>query len=370
MSRVLKVKEDYPRSSVIPYAEFGIMRLNYRDGNKEVVANQFARLNTTSVPDSLKFHAYYYQGETHLNNGEYGKAIQLFEHIPEKHPEYLFAKHSQAIAQVFNKNLNLALEALEKVIRVIPKTKAEEEIINRSYVFMGYIYYEDFEGHKRVLSKAVSALRQVPATSFYYIDALLGLAWCGLSASQWNDCRNVCENLKATTPLPIIHCEADLLVGYCDMVDKKYVEALDIFRDIKTRINKIKQPRELKKNSEALEYDDNRSLYYEVAAKVNDLALTRQSSIAIKQIDSLKVHQMEFQKKIYDYFLFAHDFKRKSLFARSIDNVRDEAEYAIIKLDKIILGKTIKKKLKNTVKKADKIESEIEKLQEELEDLK
>ncbi|MCX7727570.1 MAG: hypothetical protein N2053_12065, partial [Chitinispirillaceae bacterium] len=92
-----KMKEMYPRSAAVPFSDLGLMRIYYRDGNFGAVEEQFNELNKLGVPDSIKYHAYYYMGQTEMKKGNFAKAKQLFEFIPETHPDYVFAQHSAAV---------------------------------------------------------------------------------------------------------------------------------------------------------------------------------------------------------------------------------------------------------------------------------
>lgn len=361
-----KTKKNFPRSVVVPYADLGLLRLHYRNGNSEGVINQFAKLNTSTVPDSLKFHAYYYQGESYIRDGEYRKAIQLLSMIPENHPEYIFGQHSLAVAHALNDNLSLSIEALDNVIQMTPKNKSQQEVINRSFVFLGYIFYEGLGGQKRALSKAVSALRKVPVTSYFYEDALLGLAWCGLTASQWTDCINACNALRTVSKKAVNHCEADLLEAYCNMVNKKYVEALNILARADKTLKDLVPPSENEKSASTLEYDNNRSIYYEIASEANGLALTSQSSFVIQKIDSLRVPQTEFENKLKDHYIFIEEFKRRSFFARNIENIRNDVEYALAKAEKMAGQRAIDRTLEKAAREAEKVDTDLKKLEEEL----
>ncbi|MGD9202602.1 MAG: tetratricopeptide repeat protein, partial [Chitinispirillia bacterium] len=249
-----RTKQDFPRSDVVPLADLGLLRLHYRDENYEAVANQYAKINSSSAPDSVKYHAYYYMGETHLRQGAYNKAIELFDLIPGDHPEYPFAQHSLAIASISADNPERAVQALDNVIQLTPKTKAQEEIINRSFVFIGYIYYEGI-GTEKAPGKAVSALRKVSPNSYYYEDALLGIAWTALKASQWADCIEASKKLASVTKRDVIKAEAGLLEGYCYLLDKSYDAAVDVLRSASQTINNVQAPSEEEKNKAKMEYE-------------------------------------------------------------------------------------------------------------------
>lgn len=364
-----ETKKTYPRSVVVPYADLGQMRLFYREGNSSGVANQFSKLNTASVPDSLKYHAYYYMGLQHIKDGEYQKAIQVLDLIPEDHPEYIFGQHSLGVACALADNVGRSIEAWDNVVQMQPKNKDQEEIINRTFVFLGYVFYEGLGGQERALSKAVSALRKVPPTSYYYEDALIGLAWTALKASQWADCIAACDQLMTISKKPALQCEGMLLKGYCFMMDKKYVEAVNILTPAAAKINKAMSPSESEKNAAKMEYDNNRGNYYEIASKTNELALTSQSSFVLQQIDSLHTPQMEYQKKLRKFYIFEDEFSRRGFFARNIETVRDDIEYALAKAEKMAGTKAIDKTLEKAQEETKDIDQDLEKLQKELEQL-
>lgn len=362
-------KKLYPRSVIVPFADLGIMRIHYRDGNYSAVRNQFALLNTATVPDSIKFHAYYYMGQTHIKEGEYKKAIQLFELIPDTHPEYVFAQHSLAVASALTDNLGRAIEALDNTVQVQPKTQEESEIINRSFIFLGYIFYEGLGGQERALSKAVSALRRVPANSYYYEDALLGLAWTALKAHQWTDCINACRTLTNVSKKPSIQAEALLLEAYTNMMDKRYAEAASLLHVAMDKINNADVPTEEEKNARKLEYDNNRGNYFEIAAKANQLALSAQSSLSLTQIDSLVVPQQQTAAKLKSHYKYLDEFARRSFFARNIETVKADVEYALANAERMAGQQKSQQTIIKAQEKIEDYDEQIKKLQEELEEM-
>ena len=145
---LIKIGRDYKKSDAVTYAALAVMRLHYRNGKSGSVNKMFNYLNTSQTPDSLKYHAYYYQGEQYIRDGEYQKAIELLKNIPEKHPQYIFAQHSLAVAYALNDEMGSVPDVLYNIIQMTPKNKAEEEVVNRSRVFLGFILYVGRGGQK------------------------------------------------------------------------------------------------------------------------------------------------------------------------------------------------------------------------------
>ncbi len=364
-----QTKDEYPKSVVVPYSDLGMMRVYYRDNNSAAVANQFSRLNSPTAPDSLKYHAFYIMGEQHIRDGNYQKAIQLFDLIPEMHPEYVFAQHSRAVAFALSNSMEMAINALENCVQSIVQTKAQEEIVNRSYVFLGYIFFEGLGGEERALSKAVTALRKVPKNSVYYTDALLGLAWTALKAQQWVDCINAAQELKNRSDNLVLQAEGSLLEAYCAMVQKNYAEAVAILEPAAQKIESASAPSESELAEAKDEYSRNRQNYREIAQRSRDLALTKQTSAVLSSVDSLHGEQRQTKEQIEEFIHLNDQFARREFFARNIPQVREDIEYALAKAQKLAGSRDLEKYQEKAVEKTEELDEEMEKLKEQLEQL-
>ena len=359
-----KVKETYPEGEVIPYADLGLMRIHYRNNDFPQASNQFVELNKPGVPDSLRFHGTYIMGQIYLQNGELRKALQAFAIIPETHPDYIFAQHAAAVTHaVLGSDIKDVISALENVINTAPKTKQAQEMVNRSYLFMGFIFYEE-----NALSKAVTALRQVPSNSYYYEDALLGLAWTALKARQWNDCISVGKTLQNTTQHPVLRAEGLLLQAYGQMLQKDYPKSLELLKSANAICEKLSPPEEDSLNVHALRYDNNRLAYAQLAERVEGYSQIGQTSHLTAVLDSLKNKSTEFVKGFHEHQRYRHEFQRSSFFSRTIDQVKEDVEYAMAKVQKIMgvggAGKAVDKKAAEQSKELD---AEIERLKKEME---
>jgi len=305
-------------------------------------------------------------GQIYLQNGELRKALQAFSVVPENHPDYIFAQHAAAVTHaVLGSDIKDVIAALENVINTTPKTKQAQEMVNRSYLFMGFIFYEE-----NALSKAVTALRQVPSNSYYYEDALLGLAWTGLKARQWNDCINVGRSLQNTSQHPVVRTEGMLLQSYGYLLQKDYPKALEILRSAYALCDKLERPVEDSLNVHTLQYDNNRSQYARLAERVEGYSQIGQTSHLTAVLDSLKNKSTEFVKGFHDHQRYRHGFQRATFFARTIDQVKEDVEYALATVQKIMgmtgAGSAADKKAAEQSKELD---AEIERLKKEMENI-
>lgn len=361
-----QTKQRFSRSAAVPFADLGLMKVYYREDNFLMVEQQFNELNKLGVPDSIKFHGYYVMGESELKKGNHSKAKQLFDLIPDTHPDYVFAQHSAAVCDALNDNIEGAISALENCIQFVPSTKPQEEIINRSFVFLGFIFYEDLTKQEGPLAKAVTALRAVPKTSFYYPDALLGLGWTALKARQWGDCISAGQELVSIADNPVLKAEGSLLQAYAHMIQKNYSNAVGLLSTAFNDLQNYSGPQQEELSSKDLDYQDVRSKYSELASNASELSKARQSSIVISQIDSLHNFQKDYFEKIKSHLKYVDNFQRASFFARSMGQVKDDIEYALATAQKRSGQASESKALEKIKSEDEKLQEELEKLQKEL----
>ncbi|MBD3344756.1 MAG: tetratricopeptide repeat protein [Chitinivibrionales bacterium] len=352
----------YPQSEIVPYADLGIMRVAYREGDDVAVTTQFNRLNAPAVPDSLKYHAFYIMGQVHAKKKEHAKAIQLFENVPEYHPDYVFAQHSLAVTYMRQDKSTEATEALENAIQTEAKREDQRECVNRSLLLIGYVFYEELS-----LSKAVTALRKIPNSSYFYEDALLGLGWTGVKARQWADCAQAGQALQRTSNKIAVQAEGALLEAYSAMMKKSYDEAANILRQALNKIEDYDGPPEDSLTLRKEKYQRNREQYETVAQSAEELALVRQTSLVLRMIDSLHIHQKEEKQAIEDFLTYTDEFERRSFFSQGIDKVKSDIEYALATAEKLSEGTSVAPK--QEIEKQKELDMEIEKLKEEMKKL-
>jgi len=361
-----RTKEEHSRSVAVPMADLGMMRVFYRSGDFSAVESQFEELNALGVPDSIKYHAYYIMGQTHIQRGDYQAARQLFTMIPENHPDYVFAYHAAAVANAMAENFQGAIADLEFVIQIKPKNKAQEEAINRSYVFLGFLYYEDLNT-EGALARAVTALRKVPKNSYYYQDALLGLGWTALKARQWPDCLAAGAELAKNATDPILQSEGSLLQAYAHAMQKNYAQAVNLLDEASKRLAAYTGPNESDLAANRSEYENVRSDYETMGVRIDELGQARQSSVVQTSIDSLQSPQSKGKAVIDQHFKFEDEFKRKSFFSRNREQVKEDIDFAMARFARYAGSAGA---IKKSGGGSSGIDDEIERLKRELEGAK
>jgi TolA-binding protein len=327
MTSFRRTKEEHSRSTAVPLADLGLMRVFYRASDHMAVARQFEELNTLGVPDSIKFHAYYLMGQSVLQQGDHARARQLFSQIPDGHPEFPFALHASAVAHAMGDNFAAAIADLEAVIQFRPRNRAQEEVINRSFVFLGFLYYEDLST-EGALARAVTALRRVPRNSYYYQDALLGLGWTALKARQWADCLNAGQDLARHATDPILQSEGALIQAYAHAMQRNYSQAVAILDQAMERLNAFTPPSDSELAANRNEYGGIRGNHENLGMRMDELGQARQSSLVQASIDSLQAPHARSRSAIDQHMRFGDEFRRRSFFARNYEQVKGDIEFA------------------------------------------
>ena len=119
---------------------------------------------------------------------------------------------------------------------------------------------------------------------------------------------------------------------------------------------------------EDMRYESDRIAYEFLAEKVQKIA-QRGSSVKQSDVDSLHNAQIRSKRKIDIHFRFRDEYLRTGFFERKIDDLRSDIEYAVAIIQKLLNAPQMDKIREKMIQEESKINSEIEKLKEELDSL-
>jgi tetratricopeptide (TPR) repeat protein len=347
----------YSKSKSVHYANSGMMNIFYRDDDFQNVEKMHGELIKAGVHDSLRNHAHYLMGETYIKTKEYDKALDILGKVQENHIDYLFARHSMAVAEILKENYDKALVYLKECLSKNSKTPQEEEMVYRTFLFTGYIFYEEKE-----YPNALASLSMIPKKSLYYEDALLGMGWISLRGQQYDDCLGYSRDLQNLTRWVVNFGEGALLEGYVNLMRKSYDAAVQILGSASARLAGAKVPSqdELAQNMEG--YQQIRSNYESLGKSVETYGMEKQNVEVLEKIDSLNLDQKEMKVKIDEHYKYVDDFNRESFFARNLEIVREDIDYAYARASKMAALKNTIIEQEKAGKKTQDIDNEIEKL--------
>jgi len=234
---------------------------------------------------------------------------------------------------------------------------------------LGYLFYEHSNQFESALARAVTALRSVPKTSYYYEDALLGLGWTGLKARQWQDCIDAGSVLMKTSNKAVLRAEGALLNAYAFMMQKNFAGALPLLQGASRDLAAFALPSADSVDKAQKDYALTRSEYDVLSDKAKQYSLTTQSSYVIGQIDSLHLHQKSKKTTIDDYLVFSDELIRQKFFSRSLEVVSEDVEYALARAQKMAGLKGAVESQRKMQQKQEAIDSEIDRLKKEMQEL-
>ncbi len=360
-----KAIQDYPTAYFVPQANLGLMRIAYRNNADPEVQARFQALNKQDVADSVKYLAYYLMGQTYFKEKNYTQAADLLSQIPATNEDYVFAQYTQAICDFCESDTAGATTALGNCVLASAATPAQKEIVAKSYVLLGYVFYGRNE-----MGKAITALRQVPKSSYYYEDALLGLGWSAVRSRQWTDCISYGQELQKVSKKPTLQCDGALIEGYANIMYHNYKQATVILQAASEKAKALTKPAADTMESMRGRYTDDRKDYEDLATSVDRISTEGQSAGVTRQIDSLH-RQQEHDKTAIDNFLsFEGEFDRELFFARNADEVKNDIDYALAismheQSPMLKQNKKIGKQEKQIDEKINKLKEEIGKIKQE-----
>jgi hypothetical protein len=136
-----------------------------------------------------------------------------------------------------------------------------------------------------------------------------------------------------------------------------------------SNLDTFSPPSEEEHQRKMQQYNGVRDEYHGVATKAKELALTQQSSIVVNKIDSLATHQKEYKEDIGEFLTYNDEFARRSFFARNIQTVQEDIEYALATAQKMSGMRDVRKVKEKATKEQEELDEEMRKLQEQLEQL-
>jgi tetratricopeptide (TPR) repeat protein len=359
------LKLEYPQSAAIAPSDLASMRIYYRNEDYGNVVRHYQALSVPTVSDSLQNCAAFIMGQTHMAQKSYQKALDLFRRIPPEHPDYIFAQHSTAIALLaVNKPLD-AVQNLQNCIGAMAVTPAQKEVVNRTYLFLGYILYENIINEERPLSKAVSLLRKVPPTSIYYNEALLVLGWTAIKAQQYPDCVNMGQTLLSLKN-PVFYSEGSLIAAYGFMRQGKYLEAKKILVDANDRLATLRPPSEDTLALQRQKYIDVRTSYDFLARKVAECSQKQQQGPVLVENNDLHGQQRDSKAKIDLSINFFDTYKKELFLTRNISAIKEDITYMLAVVSKRTAERDAVKETKKSIKEQEDIDKKIKELEKKL----
>jgi TolA-binding protein len=354
---------EYTTSEQRPKFLYGLENLDYIEDKYEDALKNHAFISNLYAESEISPDADYLAGQIHFKRRNYNAAEQLMSKIEPQSPTYKYAQYTLSIINVENTKIKNAIQNLRAVVEDTTSDLAELLLQDAANNKLGQLYFEEVD-----LRKAVEAFDRVPQGSEYGPDAMLGIAWSWIKVNQPEVASRVIDQLIATAPKSPLIPEANLVKGYALMLQKMHREAIGYFE----------KSIELCKTAYATEADlaeKKRKLvsataqFAPVAQAIVKNTMRKPTDKGIEERTAMKVEYDKYANESQSYFDFSMVVEDNKKFFKRKDQILLDAEYALAKATKIAGVSKESKIIDNAKEKSQKIDTELEQLQKQLEQL-
>ena len=357
-----RVGESNVKSAVLPQAWLGLMRLQVRKKDHSMAGTMLTTLLNTPAPDSIRQHGFYLMGQSSMEVQRNREAMELFDKIPATHPAYPFAMYSASVAAVQQQNPVAARDYLLNVAATIPRDREHQEIFNRALVQLGYLVMETFQHEEQALSRAVAVLRRVPRTSIWYPDALVGLGWAAVRATNWSDAIAAgIELIRLRQGDPVVMAEGALIAGYSHVQRRDYTNAISALGE-GIKLLGVLASGAAPRSGPSAELNQN---YRSVAATFVELASIRQPLVGTR-IDSLRREQTALKGEMDIAMKESFTHHRRALFSERIEALRHDIEFLHALALNLSTGAAQEKLRDRSQQRQQQLDDEIQRLEEQM----
>jgi len=356
--------EEYTTSEMRSKYLYGLQSLDYREGNHEEALKNHAFVINLYGDSDIRPDADYLAGEIHFQRKNYNVAQQLLSGIAEGDPNYLYAQYTLSIINIEDNKEQAAVQNLKKIIEDTTEEVSDQLLQDAANTKLGHLYFEMGDQ----LRLAVEAYQRVPDGSPYQDEALLGTAWAWIKVNQPNVALQTIERLISAYPESPLVPEAFLVKGYSLMLLKKHPEAITSLEQCVAACQRPFITDEDLGKRKAL-YEEYSSEFAPTADLIKKNALRKPTNKTLEERPGLQKEFESYAKESKDFFkynLLANSHKK--FFMRQ-EEILADAEYALAKATKIVGAKKEAQIIQEQKKEEGKIDQELEKLQEQLENI-
>jgi hypothetical protein len=152
-------------------------------------------------------------------------------------------------------------------------------------------------------------------------------------------------------------------------MQRNYQAAYDILKPLTDDITRFVSPAPDSLARRRQQYQLDRTSYDHLAGEASRYSIQEPSSVVLATADSLHVEQKDMHKMLRAFEKYEDEFHRRTFFARSIAQVRDDAEYAVAVAGKLRTKQQEAEVGKKLMEKTEDIDDEIKKLEQEMQQL-
>lgn len=342
---------------------YGLQLIDFREGKYKDALKNHAFITNLYGESEVRSDADYIAGQTHFIRKNYSVASQILAGITPDAKTYNYAQYTLAVINIENNKINAAIQNLQSVVSDTSDDDAQNQLHNAADVKLGQLYFEQVE-----LRKAVEAFKRVPDNSEQGHAALLGTAWSWIKVNRPQECLNAIGRLISSHSESPLIPEAYLIKGYSLMLLERDADARVALEEcLRLCRDEFEDDDDLALQKD--KYTKYASTFAPTEMTIKKNALRKPTDKIVSERVILETEYKKYEKESMDYFNFQLLVDNNNKFFRQKDQIIMDAEYALAKVSKTLGSAKEQGIIKKDVKKQEKIDDEIEKLQQELETL-
>jgi TolA-binding protein len=353
--------EEFTTSEMRSKYIFGLQSIDYRENKYDDALKNHAFITNLYADSDIRPDADYLAGQIHFSRKNYNVAEQLFSAIQPGDPNYLYAQYTLAIINIENGKDQAALNQLKTIVSDTTQEVSDQLLQDAANTKLGHLYYE--MGDK--LRLAVESYQRVEEGSSYQDEALLGTAWAWIKVNQPNVSLQTSEKLISMFPESPLVPEALLLKGYALMLLKRQPEAVTVLEQcVAACSHTFVTDGDL--TTRKSQFEQTTTDFAPTAEKIRRNALRKPTNKIIEERPSLENEFQSFAKESKAYFNYTLLAKSHTRFFKRKEEILLDAEYALARATKATNARKANQIIQNAKEKEDKIDEQIEKLKQEL----
>jgi len=138
----------------------------------------------------------YVRGKYYFYSGNYDQALAQFNQVGPKSKYYFQARYFVGASHVAKKDLARAVTEYQKVVRLVPKSKEQRQVVELSQMALGRIHYE-----RNQPSKAIDRYLEISRRSPLFDETMFEVAWVYVKNREFDKALRALELLALSDPM-------------------------------------------------------------------------------------------------------------------------------------------------------------------------
>jgi tetratricopeptide (TPR) repeat protein len=357
--------DEYTTSDMRAHYLYGVMSLDYREDNYDEAMRNHAFIINLYPESEIVGEAEYLAGEIEFAQQHYDDARRHLELVKPTDPSYMYAQFTLGVVNYQTDREQAAIQNLKIVIEDTSSKAPDVKLQHAAAVKLGHVYYESQSGNK--LREAVESYSIVPENASPSGDeALLGIAWSWVKAGRPELALQKADRIVALHPKSPFIPEAHLLRGYALMLLKRHGDAIPALeRCLETASGEFLTDEHVKARKG--QFDQISDNFTPVSERIKRNAMRKPTPRSVEERTELYKGYELFAKENKAFFEYRVLAKSHKNFFMRKEEIIEDATFALAKATNFMKTRQTTKALEGMRGTEEKLDSEIEKLRQELE---